>query len=65
MTKGKVVSMEITNRYGTRIKINASVVDEIATLKKKDKARFDLLTEERAEEVKRNKGYEHITKDNF
>ena len=47
------------------MRINASVVDEIATLKKKDKARFDLLTEERAEEVKRNKGYEHITKDNF
>ena len=65
MTKGKVVTMEITNRYGTRIRINASVVDEIATLKKKDKARFDLLTEESAEEVKRNKGYENITKDNF
>ena len=39
MAKGKVVTTEITNRYGTRIRINASVVDEIATLKKKDKAR--------------------------
>ena len=47
--------MELSNRYGTRIRINASVVDEIATLKMKDKARFDLLTEESAEEVKRNK----------
>ena len=34
--KGKVVTMDLTNRYGTRIRINASVVDEIATLKKKD-----------------------------
>ena len=33
MTKGRVVSLELSNRYGTRIKINASVVDEIATLK--------------------------------
>ena len=65
MTKGKVVTMELTNRYGTRIRINASVVDEIATLKKKDKARFDLLTEESAEEVKRQEGYENITKKNF
>ena len=65
MTKGKVVTMDLTNRYGTRIRINASVVDEIATLKKKDKARFDLLTEESAEEVKRQEGYENITKDNF
>ena len=65
MTKGKVVTMDLTNRYGTRIRINASVVDEIATLKKKDKARFELLTEESAEEVKRQEGYKNITKDNF
>ena len=65
MTKGKVVTMDLTNRYGTRIRINTSVVDEIATLKKKDKARFDLLTEESAEEVKRQEGYENISKDNF
>ena len=64
-TKGKVVTMDLTNRHGTRIRINASVVDEIATLKKKDKARFDLLTEESAEEVRRQEGYENITKNNF
>ena len=64
-TKGKVVTMDLTNRYGTRIRINASVVDEIATLKKKDKARFELLTEESAEEVRRQEGYENITKNNF
>ena len=62
---GKVVTMDLTNKYGTRIRINASVVDEIATLKKKDKARYDLLTEESAEEVRRQKGYENLTKNNF
>ena len=35
--KGKVVTMDLTNRYGTKIRINAAVVDEIATIKKKDK----------------------------
>ena len=63
--KGKVVTMDLTNRYGTRIRINASVVDEIATLKKKDRTRFELLTEESADEVKRLEGYKDITKDNF
>ena len=57
--------MDLTNRYGTRIRINASVVDEIATLKKKDRTRFELLTEESADEVKRLEGYKDITKDNF
>ena len=59
------MSLELSNRYGTRIRINASVVDEIATLKKKDKARFELLTEESAEEVKHIEGYENVTKENF
>ena len=63
--KGKVVSMDITNRYGTRIRINASVVNEIAIIKKKDKARFDSLTEESAEEVRRKEGNKNITKNNF
>ena len=34
--KGKVVEIDLTNRYGTKIRINAAVVDEIATIKKKD-----------------------------
>ena len=37
VTKGRVVSLELSNKSGTRIKISASVVDEIATLKKKNK----------------------------
>ena len=64
-TKGKVVTMDLTNRDGKRIRINASVANEIATLKKKDKARFDILTEDSAEEVRRQEGYENITKNNF
>ena len=35
VTKGRFVSIELTNKSGTRIKIKASVVDEIATLKRK------------------------------
>ena len=35
--KGKVVEFEVTNRYGTRARIKASVVDEITTIKNKDK----------------------------
>ena len=57
MTKGRVVSLELSNKTGTRRKIKASVVDEIATLKKKDKNRFDLLIRESAEEVKHKRGY--------
>ena len=57
--------MDLTNRYGTRIRINASVVDEIATIKKKDKARHELLIKESTEEVKKQKGYENITRDKF
>ena len=63
--KGKVVTMDLTNRYGTRVRIKASVVDEIATIKKKDKARYERLKDESAEEVKKKEGYENITTDNF
>ena len=63
--KGKVVEIEVTNRYGTRVRIKASVVDEIATIKKKDKTRYERLKDESAEEVKKKEGYENITTDNF
>ena len=63
--KGKVVELFLTNRYGTEIKITAAVVDQIATIKKKDKARYDSLIKDSTEEVKRHKGYENITRDNF
>ena len=63
--KGKVVELYLTNRYGTEIQITAAVVDQIATIKKKDKARYDSLIKDSTEEVKRHKGYENITRDNF
>ena len=65
MTKGKVVSLELSNKTGKRIKIKVSVVDEIATLIKKDKNKFDLLIRESAEEVKHKIAYENVTKANF
>ena len=63
--KGKVVEFEVTNRYGTRARIKASVVDEITTIKNKDKNRYEKLKNESAEEVKKVKGYENATADNF
>ena len=50
MINNFIAEMDLSNIYDTRIRINASVVNEIATLKKKDKARFDSVTEESAEE---------------
>ena len=63
--KEKVVEFEITNRYGTRARIKASVVDEITTIKNKDRDRYENLIHESAEEVKKVKGYENATVDNF
>merc|ERR1711873_105578 len=63
--KGKVVEFEITNRVGTRIKIKASVVDEIANIKNKDVERYKKLIYDSTEEVKKVKGYEKATIDNF
>ena len=65
MASGKIVSLILTDKDGRKIKVNASVVDEIATLKKKDKNKFELLTKESADAVRRIKGYENITKENF
>ena len=65
MASGKVVSLILADKDGRKIKVNASVVDEIATLKKTDKNEFELLTKESADAVRRIKGYENITKENF
>ena len=63
--KGKVVEFEITNRVGTRIRIKASVVDEIANIKNKDVERYKKLIYDSTEEVKKVKGYEKATINNF
>ena len=57
--------MVLSSRDGRHIRINASIVEEIATIRKKDINRFELLTRESADAVKKIKGYEHITEDNF
>ena len=62
----EVVTLELFNRSGTmKIIIKASVVDEITTLRKKDKNRFDLLTRESVDALEHKKGYEKVTKENF
>ena len=63
--KGKVVEFEITNREGTRVRIKASVVDEIANVPDKDEQRYKKLIHDSIEEVKKAKGYEKATIDNF
>ena len=65
MTDGKIVSLILSGRDGRCIRINASIVEEIATIKEKNKNRFQLVTKESAEAVKKIKGYEHVTEDNF
>ena len=57
--------MVLSGRDGRQIKINASIVEEIATIKKKDKNRFEMVTKESADAVKKIKGYENITENNF
>ena len=62
---GRVVSLVLSGRDGRQIRINASIVEEIATIKKKDKNRFEMVTKESADAVKKIKGYENITENNF
>ena len=64
-TDGKVVSLVLSSRDGRQIKINASIVEEIATIKKKDINRFKQATKESANAVRKIRGYEHVTEDNF
>ena len=53
---GKVVSLILSGRDGRQMKINASIVDEIATIKTKDKTRYEMVTKESADAVRRIKG---------
>ena len=57
--------MVLSGRDGRQIRINASIVEEIATIKKKNKNRFEMLTKESADGVRRIKGSENITEKNF
>ena len=63
--KGKVVEFEISNREGTRVRIKASVVDKIAIVPPKDEQRYKELIHDSIKEVRKARGYEKSTIDNF
>ena len=63
--KGKVVEFEISNREGTRVRIKASVVDKIAIVPPKDEQRYKELIHDSIKEVRKARGYEKATIDNF
>ena len=66
IAKGRIVELELENSRGTKtIIIKASVVDEITTLREKNQDRFNLLTKVSADALKKKKGYEGVTKENF
>ena len=64
-TEGTVVSMVLTNRSGHRIRINASIVDDIATIKKKDVRRFEEIIKDSTEAIRQVEGYEDVNEENF
>ena len=64
-TDGTVVSLVLTGRLGHQIRINASIVEEIATIKKKDSLRFEMLIKESTDAVRKIEGYENVTEENF
>merc|ERR1712240_949683 len=63
--RGKVVEFEISNRFGKRIRIKASVVDKIATVPFVQQSKYNELIEASVQEVRKEKGFESATADNF
>ena len=58
--------MSLESRTGVKtIVIKATVVDEIMNLQKKHENRFSQLTIESADALKKKKGFEKVTKENF
>ena len=64
-TDGAVVSLVLTSRTGRQIRINASIVEEIATIRKKDSERFEMLIKESTDAVRKIEGYENVKEENF
>merc|ERR1712240_468768 len=64
-TKGKVVEFEISNRFGKRIRIKASVVDKIAFVPPLEKENYKELIDASVQEVRKAEGFEYTTADNF
>merc|ERR1712044_46397 len=63
--KGKVVEFEISNRFGKRIRIKASVVDKIAFVPPLQLENYKELIDASVQEVRKAKGFENATADNF
>ena len=63
--KGKVVEFEISNRFGKRIRIKASVVDKIAFVPPLKRENYKELIDASVKEVRKEKGFENATADNF
>ena len=63
--KGKIVEFEISNRFGTRIRIKASVVDKIAFVPPLAEQNYKELINASVKEVRKAKGFENATADNF
>merc|ERR1712221_15669 len=63
--RGKVVEFEISNRFGKRIRIKASVVDKIAFVPPLEKENYKELIDASVQEVRKAKGFENATADNF
>ena len=63
--KGKVVEFEISNRFGKRIRIKASVVDKIAFVPPLQQENYKELIDASVQEVRKAKGFENATADNF
>merc|ERR1712044_28142 len=63
--RGKVVEFEISNRFGKRIRIKASVVDKIAFVPPLKQENYKELIDASVKEVRKAKGFENATADNF
>ena len=63
--RGKVVEFEISNRFGKRIRIKASVVDKIAFVPPLKRENYKELIDASVKEVRKAKGFENATADNF
>ena len=63
--KGKVVEFEISNRFGKRIRIKASVVDKIAFVPPLEEKSYKELIDASVQEVRKAKGFENATAENF
>merc|ERR1711872_549252 len=63
--RGKVVEFEISNRFGKRIRIKASVVDKIVFVPPLQQEKYNELIDASVQEVRKAKGFENATADNF